>query len=53
MVVITVRFDDRVDKPIVLTYYRRKIRLFPGSEGILQKFSAPQRVPGHAPPGLG
>ena len=53
MVVVTVRFDDCVDKPIVLPYYRRKIRLFPGSERILQKFSAPQRVPVHAPPGLG
>ena len=53
MMVLAVRFDDCVDKPIVLPYNRRKIRLFPSSEGILQKFSAPQRVPGYAPPGLG
>ena len=38
MVVRIVCSDDCVDKPIVLTYYRRKVRLFPGSEGILQKF---------------
>ena len=51
MVVRIVRFNDCMDKPIVVPYYRGKIRLFPGSEGILQKFGAPPVVPEHGPPG--
>jgi hypothetical protein len=52
MVVRIVRFDDCLDKPIVLSYYRRKIRLFPGFEGTLQEFSAPPLVPPLGSPGV-